>query len=384
MLAYNSISFILAIACAILVLIEMIYFLGTYSKVYRASKKGSSKQPDDECPPISVIIVTKDSGEALKNNLPVILEQDYPFFEVIVVNDESAGEDEDTLKLLEKKYSNLYHTFIPKSARYISTKKLGILMGLKASKYKWIVVTDPYSCPMSKNWLRALSKNFSSETEIVLGYSGYTSNKTPFARHIIADNLLNSMRYLGRALEGNTYMGIGHNIAYRKDTYELHKGFCNQLNLKRGEDDLFVNSVANERNTKVALDPDSFVRMPIPPFKRIWKEEKTSYAVTGSYYKGFSKTLNSIETWACCLAHLSAIGGITMSIIEKQWILTGFIALCWLLRMIVVFVVFRKSAKALGEDLKFYLLIYDFCRPWYSYRAQMRYFFRTKSDYIRR
>ena len=312
------------------------------------------------------------------------MEQNYPFFEVIVVNDESAGEDEETLKLLEKDYHNLYHTFIPKSARYISTEKLGISMGLKAAKYKWIVVTDPYSRPASKNWLRSLSKHFTSDTEIVLGYSNYVSNNTSFARHIITDSLFNSMRYLGKALAGHAYMGIGHNMAYRKDTYELHKGFSNQLNLKRGEDDLFVNSVANSFNTKVAVEPDSFVRMSIPPYRRIWKEEKTGYAVTGHYYKGNARRLNSMETWACTLFYITIVGGLTMCVVEKQWILISVFALCWLIRFITVMNVFRKTAKAMGEDIRYYLPLYDLLRPWYSYRAKMRYLLRTKADYIRR
>ena len=384
MLAYHTLTFTLVIICSVLLLIELTYFFGTYSKVYKECKKQHPEQPDSECPPISVIIVTKDSGEALKTNLPAILEQDYPFFEVIVVNDESAGEDEDTLKLFEKKYTNLYHTFIPKSARYISTEKLGISMGLKASKHKWIVVTDPYSRPVSKNWLRCLSRHFTSDTEIVLGYSNYTSNNSSFARQIITDNILNTMRYMGKALNGHAYMGIGHNMAYRKDTYELHKGFSNQINLKRGEDDLFVNTVANERNTKVALEPDSMVRMSIPPFRRIWKEEKISYAVTGRYYQGHARMLNSLETWACTLFHISVVVGLIMGILEKQWILLGVIALCWLIRLISVWNVFNKTAKALGEDLNYYLPWYDICRPWFSYRAKMRYLLRTKADYIRR
>ena len=382
--SYYTITFVLAVAICVLLIIELIYFLGTYSNLYRASKKTYAEQPDESCPPISVIIVTKDSGEALKQNLPAILEQDYPFFEVIVINDESAGEDEDTLKLFEQEYRNLYHTFIPKSARYISTKKLGISMGLKACKHKWIVVTDPYSRPASKNWLRSLSKHFTSETEIVLGYSNYISDGTSFARHIIADGLFNSMRYMGKALGGHAYMGIGHNMAYHKDTYEIHKGFSNQLNLKRGEDDLFVNSVANSFNTKVAVEPDSFVFMSMPPFKRIWKEEKTSYAVTGQFYKGCARTINSLETWACTLFHIGTLGGLIMGVIEKQWILMGIIALCWLIRFITVMNVFCKTAKAMGENLCYYFPLYDLLRPWYSYRAKMRYLLRTKSDYIRK
>lgn len=384
MLSYYSITFVLTAAVCILLVIELIYFLGTYSNLYRASKHVHPEQSDDNCPPISVIIVTKDAGEALKKNLPAILEQDYPFFEVIVVNDESAGEDEEILKLFEKDYHNLYHTFIPKSARYISTQKLGISMGLKACKHNWVVVTDPYSRPASKNWLRCLSKHFTSDTEIVLGYSNYVSDNTAFARHIITNNLFNSMRYLGKALSGHAYMGIGHNMAYRKDTYELHKGFANQLNLKRGEDDLFVNSVANSHNTKVVVEPDSFVRISIPAFKRIWKEEKISYAVTGKYYKGCARALNSLETWVCTLFSLSTLAGLIMGIIEKQWILLGIIALCWLIRFITITSVFSKTAKAMGENLRYYLPLYDLCRPWYSFRSKMSYIFRTRIDYIRR
>ena len=384
MLAYHTLSFALTSVCFLLLIVELTYFLGTYSKVYKESKKQFPEQPDSECPPISVIMVTKDAGEALKNNLPAILEQDYPFFEVIVVNDESAGEDEDTLKILEKQYRNLYHTFIPKSARYISIEKLGISMGLKASKYKWIVVTDPYSRPVSNKWLRSLSRHFTSDTEIVLGYSNYASGKASFLRQIITDNLFHSMRYLGKALAGNAYMGIGHNMAYRKDTYELHKGFANLLNLKRGEDDLFVNLVANERNTKVAVEPDSIVRVTAPAFKRVWKEEKTSYAVTGHYYKGGARLLNSLETWACTLFHVSTIAGITMSILEKQWLLLAIVVFCWLIRLIIVCNVFSKTAKALGENIRYYFPIYDLCRPWFSFCAKLRYLSRNKTDYIRR
>lgn len=86
--------------------------------------------------------------------------------------------------------------------------------------------------------------------------------------------IFHSLRYLGMALAGNPYMGIGRNLAYRKSLYEKHKGFADHLQLQRGEDDLFINAVANKYNTRVASGEDSIVRMPVPPYKRIWFEEK--------------------------------------------------------------------------------------------------------------
>ena len=174
---YNPVILIMMSFCGLLFLVQLYYFLVPYSRLFRSNRQQDKLPENTNCPPLSVIIVTKDSASMLKENLPSILEQDYPEYEVIVVNDESAGEDEDTLKILCSRYPHLYRTFIPKSARYVSRKKLGIAMGIKASKYDWIVVTEPYCKPVSKNWLRSMARNFVPGTDIVLGYCNYYSGK---------------------------------------------------------------------------------------------------------------------------------------------------------------------------------------------------------------
>ena len=55
---------------------------------------------------------------------------------------------------------------------------------------------------------------------------------------------LQSLRYLGFALAGKPYIGIGRNLAYRKELFFQQKGFSKYLNLQRGEDDLFINELA--------------------------------------------------------------------------------------------------------------------------------------------
>ena len=167
--------------CGIFFLIQLVYIGGVYSRLHLHFRRGKETEPLD-LPPVSVIIVTKDSGEALNENLPAVLEQDYPQFEVIVVNDKSAGEDELILTRLAGRYTNLYHTFIPETARYVSRKKLGIAMGIRASRYDWIVVASPFGCPVSPNWLKSLAREMTPETDIVLGYSNYSSKKGYFAR----------------------------------------------------------------------------------------------------------------------------------------------------------------------------------------------------------
>lgn len=381
---YNSAILFLQIFCGLTFLIQLYYFLVPYSRLFKSNKIQNKLQENTNCPPLSVIIVTKDSASMLKDNLPAILEQDYPEFEVIVVNDESAGEDEDILKILGSRYRHLYRTFIPKSARYVSRKKLGVAMGIKASKYDWIVVTEPYCKPESKDWLKSLSRNFVPGTDIVLGYCNYSYGKGIFAKRIIADMLMVSMRFLGKAIGGNPYMGIGRNMAYRKDIYLQHKGFYNQLTLSRGDDDLFINEIADSRNTKVCVDSNSIMRMPLPKYRKTWRDDKIGYEVTGNHYKGTARISNSLETWSAWLFNLSVIAALCIGILNKELIFTSCIFAAWLIRTITAMTVFCKTAKAMGEKVSAYLFIYDIMRPLYSLSLKIGYITRHKSDYMRK
>lgn len=381
---YNSAILFLQIFCGMTFLIQLYYFLVPYSRLFKSNKIQNKLPENTNCPPLSVIIVTKDSASMLKENLPAILEQDYPEFEVIVVNDESAGEDEDILKILGSRYRHLYRTFIPKSARYVSRKKLGVAMGIKASKYDWIVVTEPYCKPESKDWLKSLSRNFVPGTDIVLGYCNYTYGKGIFAKRIIADMLLMSMRFLGKAIGEKPYMGMGRNMAYRKEIYLQHKGFSNQLTLTRGDDDLFINEIADNRNTKVCVNSNSIMRMPLPKYKKTWRDDKIGYEVTGNHYKGTARVSNSLETWSAWLFNLSVIAALCIGILNKEWIFTSCIFAAWLIRTITTMTVFYKTAKAMGEKVSAYLFVYDFMRPLYSLSLKIGYITRHKSDYMRK
>ncbi len=380
----TSASGILASTCFILLIIQLGYAFGVYNQLHRNFKKQKEKKQSDDFPPLSVIIVTKDSGKALKENLPLILEQDYPQFEVIVINDKSAGEDENILKLLGNNYHHLYYSFIPETARYISRKKLGIAMGIKASRYEWIVVTEPQCKPMSNQWLKSLATHFSPETDIVLGYSNYIQHKEKFARHIRLDSMFQAMRYLGRAASGHPYMGIGRNLAYRKSLYLSHKGFTTQLNLQRGDDDLFINAVTHAQNTKVALSPESFIRIPVPSYKRVWFEDKVNALVTGHYYRGNARIFNSIETWTCALFHLLTLTGLIYCILNRAWIETGIIGAGWLIRFVSYMTVMKQTSNDLQEDFCCSLPFYDLFRPLYSLQIRLQYWLRDKSDFLRK
>ncbi len=53
-------------------------------------------------------------------------------------------------------------------------------------------------------------------------------------------------------------MGVGRNMAYRKELFFNNSGFNNHMSIKSGDDDLFINEVANPSNTALCFTKESF------------------------------------------------------------------------------------------------------------------------------
>lgn len=363
--------------------IQTCYHLGLYRNLYQHSKK---EKKGTDTPPLSVIVVAKDAASDLQKNLPAILEQDYPNFEVIVIYDQcSTDNSEDVLKMLKDKYPHLQYSFIPNSARYISHKKLGITMGIKASHHEWLVFTETNCRPSSNQWLKKMARNFSANTDIVLGYSNYERTKGSFNRKITFDTLLNSMRFMGQAIGGYPYTGCGRNLAYRKSLYYEQKGFTSYLNLQRGEDDLFINQVANGKNTLIEASPESIIRITAPHYKKNWHEDKLSYQLTSRLYKGISRYIMGFETCTRLLFLIMVMICVVYGLYTQSWIVAGTGIMLWVLRFFMQVLVFHKTSLALGER-KFYsaLLVYDWMQPFWNFRFKLQKLFSRKNDFMRK
>ncbi|WP_298652099.1 glycosyltransferase, partial [uncultured Proteiniphilum sp.] len=124
-------------------LIQLFFYLFLYKRPYNYQKKKVDiSVPDEQLPAISVIVTSKNSAEELERNLPFIMEQDYPDFEVIVVNRGSTDDTDMVLKAAEQKYSRLYHTYVPAEADGVNEKKLALTLGIKAAKNDFLLFTE--------------------------------------------------------------------------------------------------------------------------------------------------------------------------------------------------------------------------------------------------
>ncbi|BEG98297.1 glycosyltransferase [Bacteroides sedimenti] len=387
LLAFNIVEIILLATIGLLLIIQAIYYFTLYNQLHihnKAEKEGDLIY-EDKYPPVSVIICARNESENLQKFLPAVLEQDYPNFEVIVVNDGSTDESEDVLTIFEDKYSNLYHSFTPDGARYISRKKLALTVGIKASKHDWLVFTEANCRPVSRDWLKLMARNFTPSTDIVLGYSGYEQGKGWFQRKAAFTNLLMSIRYLGFALLDKPFMGIGRNMAYRKELFFKNKGFSSHLNLQRGDDDLFINEVATPFNTKVETSPGAIVRMESAISYKFWKEEKVSYLATSRYYHGMQRFLTGFETTSRLFFLTACVSTLAYSIIMQQWLILGIAILAYVLRYVMQMVIINRTASEMNEKRYYFTLpLFDVIQPIDILKFKLYRRFRGKGDFMRR
>ena len=366
---FNTAELILLSAAGVLFIIQVIYYLGLYNRIHSHNKAVRKEEIHftRELPPLSVILCARNEADNLRKALPAILEQDYPQFEVIVINDASTDETEDVLGFMEEKYPHLYHSFTPDSARYI-------------------VLTETKCIPARKDWLKLMARNFTSQTQVVLGYSGYDRTKGWLHKRVAFDTLFQSLRYLGLALAGKPYMGIGRNLAYRKELFFKQKGFSSYLNLQRGEDDLFINQIANSSNTRVETDLNATMRIqPVYRYKD-WKEEKVSYMATARFYHGAQRYLLGFETLSRLLFYATCIAGIVLGILDFHWLAAGITLLLWLIRYTVQAIVINQTAKEMGGNRKYYfsLPVFDILQPLQSLKFKLCRLLRGKGDFMRR
>lgn len=285
-------------------LVQVIYYLFVFFKLVFWKRKNVNETIE----PLSVIICAKNEYENLKNNLPVILDQNYPDFEVIVVNDCSTDDSEMLLGELEQKYSKLRHTTIEPDKKFLHGKKLAVTIGMKSAKNSRLVFTDADCYPMSKDWLSEINKSYLINKQIVLAFGGYQKRKGLLNKIIRFDTLFVAMQYLGFALAGRPYMGVGRNMSYIKQLFFAGRGFASHYHILSGDDDLFINENADKENTAVVLSEGSFTESIPETTWRGWAKQKKRHLSTGKYYKFGDKFFLGLELLSRTLFYITLIG----------------------------------------------------------------------------
>lgn len=338
-------------------IIQMFYYIYFYTGILSQEKKKRRAELPflQSAPSVSVIICAKNESENLREFLPAVLNQKYHDFEVIVVNDGSTDETEQLLVDLKRQYSNLYSTYVPEDVKVMSSKKLALTIGIKAAHNEIILLTDADCKPVSENWISLMVRNFTDKKDFVLGYGAYEKKKGILGHLISYDTFFIALQYMGFAIRGVPYMGVGRNMAYRNKIFFDNRGFASILHLQSGDDDLFVNSNTNGINTRVETDSDSkTVSEPKETFSE-WYYQKERHLSTSPFYKSKTQALIGIEVASRGLFYLAIVLTIILAPAMLKIIAGG----VWLVRLITQMIIMNRTATVLAER-HFYLSIIFF------------------------
>lgn len=233
--------------------------------------------------PISVLISARNEGSNLSRHLPSILNQDYPIYEIIIIDDDSTDNSAEILNHFKDQYPHL--RIIKIENKKSAGKKEGLQQGIMNAKYEWLVFTDADCFPKSDQWLRKLATKCDEKTDIILGYSPYQKENGLLNDFIRYETFITAVIYGTFTLSGMPYMGVGRNMAYKKSTFLTTVNKEKFEKIASGDDDLAVNAMANSHNTVLQFEENARVlSIPKSTFSDFIKQ-KTRHLSPSTHYR---------------------------------------------------------------------------------------------------
>ncbi len=297
---------------------------------------------------VSVIVCAWNELENLKSLLPLLNNQAYPTFEIIIVDDRSWDGTFDFLLTECTEYQKVRFLRVEETPYHLSSKKYALTLGIKSAKYNNILLTDADCRPQSNNWIAGMAECLTPDKEIVLGFSPYFKEQG-FLNNLIRYETFNTVvQYFSFALTGIPYMGVGRNLMYRKSLFLKNRGFARHTNIVGGDDDLFMNDVANGENTAVCMNPETFMYSFPKTTWKTWYRQKRRHLSVSKYYK-FQHKINLGG-----LAASQILTGLCFMILLPIFFhkpLVYWLVGIFLFRLISQWIVFAKANKRLDNTL---------------------------------
>ena len=327
------------------ILIQIIYLLIIFGRTafYKLSKSSSNSQNEEG---VTVLVAAHNEFQNLKALIPKLFEQDYPKFDVMVVNDRSTDRTKRLLEEMMAIYPRLRSVTVKYTPDHVTSKKFAMTLGIKVSKNDVILLTDADCVPNSDQWIRKMTAPVRENGKtFALGFSGYEKVKGFLNSWIQYETLLTAMYYLSFGLWKAPFMGVGRNLCYRRSFFMEVKAFKGFWHIEGGDDDLFVNQYATGKNTAIVLDPEAnTVSKPKLTFKE-YLVQKKRHLHAGKFYRAEDKQKIGFFSLSHALFWLGGFGLLIYFGIDQSWeqffIVFGII----LLRSVIVVAIFASASK---------------------------------------
>lgn len=261
----------------ILVLLVVLFGCYVFSIIYRgvlvyAKDKANTNNREEG---VSVIITSNNKADFLRENLESFLNQNYPHFEVIVVDECSEDDTQEVLEEMQRRYPHLRTTRIFPETKFHSTKKIAINIGILAAVNDILLFSEITCRPANPEWIRTMQGQFDANTAVVLGGANYVGHGYS-AKVRRWFRFLRFLKLLMLIKTGNYVYGDGLNMAYRKRYYLENRGYTYNSQFYMGYDSEMV--MALSRKGKVKVVKDIYANIEITDDrKKAWRDDCSYY-----------------------------------------------------------------------------------------------------------
>jgi len=333
----DFLAFLLLSLCSLATLIQFVVYR-FFLKVLNLSENtnGQADILNKPLPSVSVIICAKNEEQNLSACLESLLKQEYPDYELIVVNDNSTDNTLEILNKFNKKYSHLrVKTLESKDNNYIG-KRYALLNGVEMARNDFLLFSDADCKAVSNLWISKMMLSRKDNTKIVLGHGPYYSNGSLLDSLFLFENTYTAIKYFSALSNANPYMCVGRNYAVERDFFIHNLNSLKNAPSLSGDDDLFVNRLSSADNTVACLDSSAYMYSESPASLIDYIKQKRRHMSAGVHYKSRDKFWLGFEFLLPISLYVAYFIGLFCTSFWP-WFLTLFI-----LKVLLQSLVFRK------------------------------------------
>ena len=217
------------------------------------NKKEESFPPQS----LSLLLSVRNEQDRIEKVLLQLLNQNFPDFEVVVVDDFSEDATAVILGALAERYPQLKVRSLNQETRY--SEKLSVNLALKAASYGWVLFVSPDTEDIPPDFLQQLSGQISEKESLNLNYVNFRPQRGRYNKLCRIERFFSFMQSAAYSLSGVPVFFQQINILFPREFYFRSNGFRKKLNYHFANMELVFNHL-KKPTVSVSLNAETNLR----------------------------------------------------------------------------------------------------------------------------
>ncbi|MEZ4684598.1 MAG: glycosyltransferase [Bacteroidia bacterium] len=333
----NTIAFILGLC--LLFYCGLVLFSVFHIEIKGKGRKAITSSSRTDFPFISVIIPARNEAANIEACLRSVLAQDYPAFEVILINDHSTDSTGAIAEAIASQHERLRVSDLQTDTT-TAYKKAAITQGIGLATGEYIVQTDA-DCIVDSEWLLAIAEGLVSGPAFISAPVLLTNGRSQTKNSLFASLQILEYQGLvflggGSLLGGFPNMANGANMAYRKSAFTAVGGFAGVDQVASGDDELLLQKM-HRTGLKLdfLLDKRAVVTTEVVQHFAAFRAQRLRWVSKArAYHNRWTNVVQLISFLAFAAFPVWLLMG------RWEWLLTGFLG-----KMLVDFLLMLQAAR---------------------------------------